>query len=71
MTLRVREDHFILQCQKDFGKLTWESELLLRYGYAAGARDMGHVAYEAGVDEQRQRVLDVLGAQPRKDRRLP
>lgn len=70
MTLRVREDHFILRCKKDFGRLTWESELLLRFGYAAGARDMGHVAYDADADERRQRVLHVLGPQPQKRQRL-
>lgn len=71
MTMRVREDHFILQCLKEFGGLTWESELLLRYGYAAGARDMGHIGYDAGGDERRQRVLSLLGAQPQKGHRLP
>lgn len=70
MTLKVRVDQFILQCKKDFGRLTWEFELLLRYGYSAGARDMGHVAYNGGIDE-RQHMLSIFGAQPQKGQRLP
>lgn len=59
---KVREDRFIEQCKKHFGKLTWESELLLRYGFAAGAEELGRVAYSEGVEAQRTSVLDALGA---------
>ena len=71
MTQKDREDRFIERCKKEFGVLTWESELLLRYGYSAGADEMGNVAYAEGVDVQRNRVLDALGATARKERFLP
>ena len=71
MTQKDREDRFIERCKKEFGVLTWESELLLRYGYAAGADEMGNAAYAEGVDVQRNRVLDALGATARKERFLP
>jgi hypothetical protein len=72
VTQKEREDRFIERCRKDLGsKLTWESELLLRYGFAAGASELGVVAYAAGVETQRASVLAVLGAAPRKEERLP
>ena len=71
MTQKDREDRFIEQCRKDFGVLTWESELLLRYGFSAGADELGRVAYAEGMDAQRSRVLDALGAAARKGRALP
>ena len=71
MTQKDREDRFIERCKKEFGTMTWESELLLRYAYAAGANELGHVAYAEGVDDQRARVLDALSAAARKERALP
>lgn len=71
MTLRAREDRFIEKCKKAFGGLTWESEILLRHGYAAGAQELGEAAYVAGIDAQREQTLDALGAAPRKVRSLP
>lgn len=71
MTQKDREDRFVDQCKKEFGTLTWESELLLRYGYSAGADELGRVAYAEGVDAQRANVLQALGAAARKERSLP
>lgn len=71
MTDKEREERFIEKCKKDFGTLTWESELLLRYAYAAGAAELGRVAYAEGVEVQRDRVLDALGASAKKERFLP
>ncbi len=71
MTQRDREDLFIERCRKDLGMLTWESELLLRYGYSAGAQELGRVAYGEGMDDQRELVLAALGAAPRKERPQP
>ena len=71
MTQKDREDRFIERCKKEFGTLTWESELLLRHGYTAGANEMGCVAYAEGIDDQRDRVLDALGAAARKESFLP
>ena len=45
-----REDRFIERCKKEFGTLTWESELLLRYAYAAGANELGRAAFAEGND---------------------
>lgn len=70
MTQKDREDRFIERCKKEFGTLTWESELLLRYGYSVGADELGCVAYAEGIDAQRDRVLDALGATARKERAL-
>jgi len=71
MTQKDHEDRFIAQCPKNIGTLTWESELLLRYGFAAGAQELGRVAYVEGIDDQCARVLDALGAAARKERALP
>jgi hypothetical protein len=71
MTQKDREDRFIEKCRKDFGVLTWESELLLRHGFAAGAAELGKVAYAAGIERQREDVLDALGAASRKETPLP
>ena len=71
MTDKEREDRFIERCKKDFGTLTWESELLLRYAYAAGASELGRVAFAEGVEVQRHRVLDALGASAQKVNVLP
>lgn len=66
MTQKDHEDRFIEQCRKTIGTLTWESEMLLRYGFAAGAQELGRVAYASGIDAQRTQVLEALGALPRK-----
>lgn len=71
MTDKEREDRFVEQCRKDLGTLTWESELLLRYGFSAGARELSRVAYAEGVDAQRSTVLAALGAAPRKESSPP
>ena len=71
MTQRDRENCFVARCKKEFGVLTWESELLLRYGFSAGAEELGRVAYDEGVQVQRTQVLDALGAVARKERALP
>ena len=72
MTQKEREDRFIEECRKNGLPLTFEAEMLLRYGYAAGADELGRVAYAKGVYEQREGVLTALGAAPRrKERYLP
>ena len=71
MTERDRENAFIERCKQDLGTLTWESELLLRYGYAAGTSELGQIAYVKGVEAQRERVLDALGAASKKKQALP
>ena len=71
MTQKDHEDRFIEQYRKNIGTPTWESELLLRYGFAAGAQELGRVAYASGVDAQRTQVLEALGASPRKAHTLP
>ena len=71
MTERDREDRFIERCKQDFGTLTWESELLLRYAYSSGASELGQIAYVEGVEAQRNQVLDALGASAKKARFLP
>lgn len=67
MTAKEREDRFIEHCRETFGTLTFESELLLRHGYAAGASELGSVAFADGVAVQRARVLDALGASAKKE----
>jgi hypothetical protein len=62
VTQKEREDRFIERCRREFGGLTWESELLLRYGFAAGADELGTIAYASGVEVQRSTALDALGA---------
>ena len=64
MTLKDREDHFIAKCREDFGSLTWEAELLLRHGFAAGAAELDRDAYREGIQAQRAVVLGALGATP-------
>ncbi len=64
MTRKDREDRFIDRCRKEFGSLTYESELLLRHGFAAGADELSETAYVAGVEAQRGAVLVALGAMP-------
>jgi hypothetical protein len=72
MTQKEREDRFIEKCRKDFGVLTYEAELLLRYGFSAGADELGYVAYAEGIEAQRARVLGALGAASYQDQeRLP
>lgn len=71
VTQKEREDRFIERCRKEFGVLTWESELLLRYGFSVGASELSKAAYAAGVETQRAAVLDVLGATPKKELPLP
>lgn len=71
MTQKDHEDRFIEKCRKDIGTLTYESELLLRHGFSAGAQELGRVAYACGINEQRDKVLDALGAAPRKEHVLP
>lgn len=69
--LTDHEDRFIEACREEFGGLTFEAELLLRYGYAAGAREVGRIAYANGQTVQRLRVLDALGAAAKKESALP
>jgi len=64
LTLKDREDLFIENCRKTFGRLTFEAEALLRHGYGCGARELESVARAAGIDEQQERVLMALGAHP-------
>lgn len=71
MTLKEREDRFVDECRKDFGNLTWESELLLRYAFARGAQEVGRVAYAGGVEAQRARVLGAIGAAAARDEVQP
>ena len=71
MTLKDRENRFIEECRNDFGVLTWESEMLLRYAFACGAQEVGRVAYASGVQAQRERVLSVLGAAGKEEVPLP
>lgn len=70
MTLKDHENRFIEQCKRDFKSLTFESEQLLRYGYSMGVDELGPVAYNAGIDTQRARVLNALGA-TRAQNKLP
>ena len=70
MPMKLHEDRFIEKCRLSFGTLTLEAELLLRHGFSSGARELGNLGYIAGVREQRERVLKVLGAAARKDRVL-
>lgn len=62
MTNKDRENCFIEKCREDFGALPWETELLLRYGCAAGASEHIRLAYQAGLLDQRDRVLGALNA---------
>lgn len=71
MTSKEREDRFIAKCREDFGALTWETELLLRYGYAAGASEHTPLAYQAGILDQRDRVLAALHAADATERDAP
>jgi hypothetical protein len=71
MTQKDHEDRFIEKCRKDFGALTWESELLLRYGFSTAAAELGRIAYAEGMEAQRSQVLDVLGAASQKERVRP
>lgn len=71
MTLKERENLFINECRKDFGALTWESELLLRYGFSRGAQEMGRVSYKGGMQVQRESVLEALGAAAKDKVSLP
>ena len=71
MTLKDREQRFIDECRKDFGTLTWESELLLRYAFSRGAQEVGRVAYAGGMQTQRSRVLEAIGAVPREETAEP
>lgn len=61
MTLKEREDRFIKKCEKDFGKLTFESEQLLRYGFSNGASELDQAAFAEGVEAQQARALKALG----------
>ena len=71
MTLKDRENCFIEEYRDEVGVLTWESELLLRYAFTRGAQEFGRVAYTGGVEAQRVRVLDALGAASKKGGSLP
>lgn len=68
MTLKEREDRFIDQLKGDGHPMTFESEILLRYGFGAGARELKEAAFEAGVEHQRGTVLASLGAVPARRR---
>ena len=61
MTLKEREDRFIETCKESM-PVTFESEILLRFGYSSGARELDEVAYARGMEVQRARVLGALGA---------
>lgn len=63
-TDKEREDLFIERCRKDIGVLTFETEMLLRYGFISGATECGQVAYREGIETQRHAVLSALGAVP-------
>ena len=72
VTPKEREDRFVAQLRKESGGvLSWESELLLRHGFAAGANELSRVAYTAGIEAQQAAVLDVLGAVARRESALP
>ncbi len=71
MTQKEREDRFIDRCRQEIGTLTYEAELLLRYGFSAGADELSTVAYTAGIDAQRETVLGALGAVARKETARP
>lgn len=71
MTTKEREDRFIEKCRVHFGTLSWEGELLLRYGFAAGAAELRDVAYVEGVEAQQAAVLAALGAACQPKERLP
>lgn len=72
VTPKEREDWFVAQLRKESGGvLSWESELLLRHGFAAGANELSRVAYTAGIEAQQAAVLDVLGAVARRESALP
>jgi hypothetical protein len=71
MTIKARENRFIETCKNNFGPLTFEAELLLRWGFLQGAQEVGNVAYLEGMDEQRTKVLDALGAARRKETFAP
>lgn len=67
MTLKEREDRFIKKCEKDFGKMTFESEQLLRYGFSQGAQELDRAAFVEGVGHQKAKVLEALGVAPEKE----
>ena len=67
MTLKEREHAFIEQCRKDFGALSAESEMLLRYAFSRGAQEVGRVSYAGGERAQRDRVLAALGAASKEE----
>ena len=71
VTLKVREDWFVAQFRKECGVLSWQSERLLRHGFAAGANELSRVAYTAGIESQQAAVLDALGAVARRESALP
>jgi hypothetical protein len=71
MTLQEHENHFIERCRKEFGALTFDAEMLLRYAYTAGANELGTLRFHQGVDAQRDTVLEALGACARKETFLP
>lgn len=56
------EDIFIADCNSKFGNLTFEAEMLLRYGYSTGATVASRIAYDDGTEDQRRKVLEALGA---------
>jgi hypothetical protein len=63
MTRKDYEDAFIERCKKENGfRMTFETEILLRYGYSEGAAEMGRIGFVAGVTRQKADVLAALGA---------
>jgi hypothetical protein len=72
MTRKDHENRFIEQFKKKSGSpLSWEVELALRVGFAAGASIMGDAAWQDGYASHRTEVLNALGAVARKDKPLP
>lgn len=69
MTRKDLENRFIEQCKKDFGSLTWEHELIFRYGFAAGASALGDAAWGDGYATHRAEVLDAIGAVARPEKK--
>lgn len=69
MTNKEREDRFIVKCRQDFKVTTLppESEMLLRYAFTAGVEEMAAIAFDDGVEAQRQTVLHALGAAAGRD----
>lgn len=71
MTCKDHENRFIEHFKKKSGSLSWELELALRVGFAAGASIMGDAAWQDGYASHRTEVLDALGAVAKKEKPAP